>query len=98
MSDTWKKHLTLVNCCTDDGYGDSFVRKHNDSKYDHVRRWTDVIAARLDSIIIDDLTRTNDALGQQDEAFLLDDALGTAATKLEGIKHLLDSLRTELKH
>jgi hypothetical protein len=99
MSSTqWKKHYHLVNCCSDDGYGYTHFRTPGDSNYDHIRRWTDVIATRLDSIIIDDLPRTTASVGREDEVFLLDDALGTVYKKLEDVTHLLASLRNELKH
>ncbi len=92
---TWKNHLALVNCTSDEpGIGTPPAG----AEYDHIRRWSDVACSKLKHVIEQDLQEMHRLKGSRDEGFLMQESLSISLRKLEDVIHLLTDLKNQNMH
>ncbi len=92
---TWKHHLALVQCTSDEpGTGTPPIG----AEYDHIRRWSDVACSKLKHVIEQDLQEMHRHKGSRDEGFLLQESLSISLRKLEDVMHLLTDLKNQNLH
>lgn len=90
-NNTWKKHLTLVQCVQPD------TPPSTPEDFDNIRKWVDRAIQKIETAVQRDLKDVHEIQGMHNEHILLKECIDEGVALIKDATHLLESLSNELK-